>query len=339
MNGDSNAWRQDQDRRDRWLAPHPFNPDRRYLEYAIDPWHYTNRQGLEGIISSNTLWATESGGLNDPSEVVRASEGLLAAWERSVADLKPQAEALAEDVDRWLREMTEMVSQRRFFFVSACYEGDKLHHWRSYASGQGYAIELDRNREFRLLEPASGPGLYWPGFAPNPWWRPVTYGDYETGRTARGASLLAGGEGVIERAFDAFDARARGDVPDEVAFWEHLERVYLVSICFNKHEGYSEEEEARMVFVEPPWAGFVHERVGGFHASGRTAFMKVAAAPIDEPDTYSISNPELLPIRSIRIGPRYGTEVDREVEEVAGFLRDHGYVNVEVTASTIPFRG
>lgn len=294
---------------------------------------------MEGILSSNTLWATESGGLNDPSEVVRASESLLAAWERSVGDLKPEAEALAEDADRWLREMTEMARQRRFFFVSACYEGDKLHHWRSYARGQGYAIELDRDREFRLLQPSSGPALYWPGFAPSPWWRPVTYGDYETGRTARGGSLLAGREGVMEFAFNAFDARARGDVSDEAAFWEHLERAYLVSVCFNKHEGYTEEEEARMVFVEPPFPSFVHERDGGFHESGRTAYMKVAAAPVDEPDTYSISSPDRLPIRSIRIGPRFGTEVGREVEGVTGLLRDHGYVDVEVTASTIPFRG
>ena len=152
-------------------------------------------------------------------------------------------------------------------------------------------LRLDRNREFRLLEPSSGPALFWPGFAPNPWWRPVTYGGYDTGRTARGGSLLSGPEGVIERAFDAFAARSRGGVTDDIAFWDHLERVYLVSVCFNKHEGYADEEEARMAFVEPPWPGFVHERDGGFTDSGRTAFMKVTAAPIDEPDTYSSAEP------------------------------------------------
>jgi hypothetical protein len=337
VDGDPGGQDQNQDRRNRWLTPHPFHPARRYIEFAINPWHYTTRQGLEGIISRNVIWATESGGLNDPSEVVRAGQSLLEAWDRSAVGLKP--EAPADEADQWLREMTTTVSRRRFFFVSSCYDGDKLQHWKSYAGGRGYALEFDRNRDFRVLEPPSGPAIFWPGFAPSPWWRPVTYGDYENGRTARGGSLLFGREGIMEHALNEFAARARGERPDQAAFWEHLEQAYLVSVCFNKHEAYIEEDEARMVFVEPPWPGFVHEREGGFNPSGRTTYMQVAAARDDEPDAYSISSPGTLPVRRVRIGPRYGTEIDREIEEIAELLHEHGYTDVEVTASTIPFRG
>lgn len=269
---------------------------------------------------------------------MRAGQSLLDSWERNLADLRP--EAPIEEADQWLRAMTTTVARRRFFFVSACYDGDKLQHWKSYAGGRGYALELDRNSEFRLLEPASGRRLYWPGFAPSPWWRPVTYGDYESGRTARGGNLLMGRGGIMEHALNEFASRAQGERADEVAFWEHLEQAYLRSVCFNKHEAYAEEEEARVAFIEPPWPDFVRERAGGFNPSGRTAYIPVAAAaPTDEADTYSVSNPGVLPLLTVRVGPRFDTEVDREIEAITELLDENGYPDVEVTASEIPFRG
>ena len=143
----------------------------------------------------------------------------------------------------------------------------------------------------------------------------------------------------MEHALNEFAARAQGERPDEVAFWEHLEQAYLSSVCFNKHEAYAEEEEARLVFVEPPFPGFVHEREGGFNPSGRTAYMKVAAAQDDDPDGYSVQSPGTLPLRSVRIGPRYGSEVHHEILEISEILREHGYSDVGITASSIPFRG
>lgn len=321
---------------DRWTVPHPYLPNNRYFDLAIDPWHYTDRFGLEGILSSRVLWATESGGLNDPSEVTRAADALLSFWEVCRDQLPP--EAPTEQADEWLRRMTKEVASQRFFFVSACYDGDKLAHWKSYAGGRGYAIELKRNTEFRLLQPESGTPLYWPGFAPTPWWRTVTYGDYENGRSSRGGSLTWGSDGIMEHVLNEFAANARGERPDEVAFWEHLEASYLRSVCFNKHEAYAEEDETRLAFIEPPFAGYVYERTGGYGPSGKTAFMKVAADHTD-PLSYSTPQAPLLPIQSVRIGPRYGTEIDREIREISDLLQDHGYVGVRVTASEIPYRG
>lgn len=54
---------------------------------------------------------------------------------------------------------------------------------------------------------------------------------------------------------------------------------------------------------------------------------------------YSVDRADRLPVRSVRIGPRYGTEVDREVREVTDLLRDHGYADVKVMVSSIPYRG
>lgn len=323
-------------RTQRWLAPHPYHPARRYIDLAIDPWHYTDLGGLEGILSNNVLWATESGGLNDPSEVLRAAEQLLHGWKASLGELK--SDAPIAEADTWLRKISEETAGRRMFFVSACYDGDKLQHWKTYAGGRGYAIELKRNTEYRLLQPDSGQALYWPGFAPAPWWRAVTYGDYENGRSSRGGSLLWGSDGIMEHVLNEFAARDRGARPDETAFWEHLEANYLRSVCFNKHEAYSDEEETRLAFIEPPFPGYVHQRAGGYGSSNSTSYMKAAADPANL-DAYSTEKAPPLPMRSIRIGPRYGTELDREIRQVTDLLRDNGYEDVEVTASKIPYRG
>lgn len=315
-----------------WLQPHRYQPQRRYFDVRMNPWHYTDWGGLEGIVSSHVLWATESGGLNDPSEVTRAANSLLCTWEQALDRLVPDAPK--EDADAWLRDMTGRVSESRFFFVSACLDGDKLQHWRSYARGRGYAIELDLNTEFRILGPQH---LYRPGFAPNPWWRMVTYGDYDVGRSQRGGSLIHGREGIMEIALNEFAARSRGERPDEQAFWEHLEANYVSSVCFNKHHAYADEEETRLAFVDPPFADFVHMRSGGYAPSRSTAYLKVVA---DESDlyAYSIDRAPQLPIKSVKIGPRYGTEIKREIDQVTRLLRDHGYVDVDVTVSDIPYR-
>lgn len=326
----------DADRTHRWTVPHPYLPSTRYIDLAIDPWHYTDRAGLEGILSSRVLWATESGGLNDPSEVTRAAESLLSSWEASCNQLLPKAPM--EEVDTWLRKMTKDVASRRYFFVSACYDGDKLAHWKSYAGGRGYAIELKRSTEFRVLQPESGVPVFWPGFAPTPWWRSVTYGDYQSGRSSRGGDLTWGSDGIMEHVLNEFAAKARGDRPDDVAFWEHLEANYLRSVCFNKHEAYAEEDETRLAFIEPPFDGYVHERDSAYNPAGKTAYMKVAADPSD-PMAYSTPKAPLLPIQSVRIGPRYGTEIDSEIREISHLLLDHGYAGVQVTTSNIPYRG
>jgi hypothetical protein len=47
-------------------------------------WHYTNRPGLEGILRSNTLWASDAETMNDPTEPLMALRGVplsvVAAW-------------------------------------------------------------------------------------------------------------------------------------------------------------------------------------------------------------------------------------------------------------------
>jgi hypothetical protein len=261
--------------------------------WAFEVWHYTNRTGLEGILSSHVLWASESGGLNDPSEVTGAVADLWAIWRLARDLLKP--EAPGEEVEAWLQQIGDMTRGRRHFFVSACSGGDKLHHWAAYAGGTGYAIQFDPDQEVRILGTTAAPKLFIPDFAPIPRWRDVTYDRYVPNFTEFSRHGLGW---VIEEALSTFAALRQGRlVVDQEGMYDHLERVYLSAVYFHKHEGYEEEEEVRIAVPEPPLDDYVFERDGGYSASGHTSYLKLAAAG-DDPDvtTYSINVTPRLPI-------------------------------------------
>jgi hypothetical protein len=145
---------------------------------------------------------------------------------------------------------------------------------------------------------------------------------------------------VIEEALNCFNASRNGAVRDREAMYDHLERVYLSAVCFHKHEGYAEEEEVRIALPETPFDEYVFERVGGYAESGRTSYLKLAAAgPESDAATYSTNNAPRLPIIRVRIGPRYATDIDAEIAEIEGLLLQHGYGDAPVDVSAIPYRG
>ena len=97
---------------------------------------------------------------------------------------------------------------------------------------------------------------------------------FEQFRAVAGATLrvdgIVDGEWKEMLRFDDFIEKPHYHAPasdhqvdfDRDARTALVQRAYLASVCFNKHEGYAEEEEARMVFVEPPWPGPAPTRPG-----------------------------------------------------------------------------
>jgi hypothetical protein len=78
----------------------------------------------------------------------------------------------------------------------------------------------------------------------------------------------------------------------------------------------------------------------GIRSLGRTSYLKLAVAgPDSTPATYSTTMTRRLPILGVRVGPRYATDVEAEIAEVVGLLHQHGYDDVPVDTSRIPFRG
>jgi hypothetical protein len=105
-------------------------------------FHYTNADGLLGILSSRKFWATHMKYLNDSSEL---SYGSALVADR-IANLAKQYES----VPQWKAFLDLAHMNRNAFegFLEAyaicfCTEGDLLSQWRGYgSSGGGYSIGL-----------------------------------------------------------------------------------------------------------------------------------------------------------------------------------------------------
>lgn len=105
-------------------------------------YHYTNSEGLLGILGSGTLRLTDIFGMNDPSElrhgISRAGEILTAEAQRA----HPAAAIFAEKFNTIMNGSVEAVAH--FFAGCLSRASDDLGQWRAYGDdGRGFAIGFD----------------------------------------------------------------------------------------------------------------------------------------------------------------------------------------------------
>jgi hypothetical protein len=112
-------------------------------DYAIPVtlYHYTDDNGLEGILRNQEIWATHYKCLNDTSE--------LMSGEQHVEQVLPTIpDTLSDDLERLFAKVVceryldrPRVSIVETFVASFSLEADSLPQWRAYgADGHGYAI-------------------------------------------------------------------------------------------------------------------------------------------------------------------------------------------------------
>lgn len=109
-------------------------------------WHYTNADGVKGIVTTDRLWATDTAFLNDSAELVYGLDLALGAV-REIAGQgvsTPTARlmaALAEPESGILRPFLD--ESLRLFVTCFCTNDDLLSQWRAYGGQShagGYAI-------------------------------------------------------------------------------------------------------------------------------------------------------------------------------------------------------
>jgi hypothetical protein len=102
-------------------------------------FHYTNMEGMRGIISNNKIWYTSIIHLNDPSEL---HYGIDMARDLLRAQSKGHGQAV-EVFCEWMEHVLTEVRDNIFGFFVACFsqDPDDLGQWRAYAdNGRGVAI-------------------------------------------------------------------------------------------------------------------------------------------------------------------------------------------------------
>jgi len=115
-------------------------------------YHYTNRAGLWGILSSGKIWLTDIYGLNDPSEV---THGIKCALKILAIESKKESQAVKDFADNIIATFEREDIKNVAFFSVACFSKTykDLGQWRAYGDdGNGFAIGFDG----KLLENTFG---------------------------------------------------------------------------------------------------------------------------------------------------------------------------------------
>jgi hypothetical protein len=282
-----------------------------YEETLSSVWHYTDVYGLQGIVMTDTLWASSTLALNDHSEVTHGLEVLKEVWRSYPSadmpgDFVQSVEELIEhgDLERLLSEDV--------FVVSASKDSDSLNQWQGYARAQGYAIEI---------EPQTL--IWWPKDGkPSPGvqgWYDVIYDPEEKRRAA--IELFA----ALHRYY-AFHPEI---IDGPGSFVSQL--LGTLAVRF-KHHAFKVEQEARYIC----WTGrrgTQHYRPG---SRGLVPYLELSRwMPYRRYEGKALDS---LRIGSVKCGPTRSDERAAVEGAVRGFLVMHGYESVRVSSSEIPYR-
>ena len=119
-------------------------------------FHYTNPIGLLGIVSSGSLWMSDSNCLNDSKELLYFKEVVKNCCENICSN--KASENFSDSYKKFVSELGEfaLAEVGSVFVVSLSEHRDQLSQWRGYAGGgQGYALGF-RARELAKSVQVSG---------------------------------------------------------------------------------------------------------------------------------------------------------------------------------------
>lgn len=120
-------------------------------------WHYTDGVGLQGIVTQEELWATDTRFLNDATEInygLQIADEAVEAATGSGQWKQPTSHFLKRVMATNGANLTGFLQARSEVYVACfCEEGDLLSQWRAYAgrdTAGGYALQ------FRHRAPITG---------------------------------------------------------------------------------------------------------------------------------------------------------------------------------------
>jgi len=263
-------------------------------------YHYTNAAGLEGILSSHVIRASNYRFVNDASELRFGRSAVSGVLDSLIVTFSHRKRELHE-VREMLQDGWRDVLDREVldvYITSFCGDVDRLSQWRAYGSRSGrYAIAV----EVRRLD---GVGLFWP--------LRVLYQPDEQRQ-----SVVT----VVERILAAADA---GQLSiSDVDFALKL-KLFELS-CRIKHQAFREENEWRSIIDASDYDTVELIRFPPHDVTFPRPFVELLRGS---------SEGRRLPITAIYVGP--SLHQSSSVRFARDLLKRHGYDGVEVIVSEIP---
>lgn len=318
-----------------------FNTDRECGIGRVTPprgmvYHYTNADGLKGIIEKNQLWATSAYFLNDSTEIVYGYEllkDLLDDW--LAKKLLSRENSLSQELAKNLKKgFGGILLNRQFlepiYLACFCEDDNLLSQWRAYGPSGGYSLG------FTIPDP----DLSWgQGFRPEPsvftskWVKVV----YEREEQVRGCRA------VVDRLLSIFEDSNRELAVASVrnhpkvgyqAIMTAIFDILLDVVVSFKNEAFSSEKEWRLVVRRRELGRQSTDDVGKAPADVHFRSLKGTLVPYVK--VVPRDADKKLPIASVRSGPTFEKTAARMA--VSMMLTANGYSDVEVYGSDIPVK-
>jgi hypothetical protein len=308
-------------------------------------FHYTDNDGLLGILSSGSLFASDYRYLNDASEGSMIRDEVLPILEAETSEIMPKLvengfvkgfyefhgasghRLQAEGFYKSLVSTVENVSP--LFVLSFCrheetsptFRHGLLSQWRAYAGSAGFAIEFDEAELDELAKIEAGTYAYAAMRSDD-----VRYANYRELFEPDAYKGVAGE--FIRRIFEPRDVTeytGRKDI-------EAVVGKFVNTAPFLKHQGFQEEREYRIVA-----ACFRRRKIpGSIKKPAKEIKFRPRGGLIVPYIELFKSSGRSLPIRSIIVGPH--PFQDKQADAVKMALESTPFSKAKVQLSAIPFR-
>lgn len=270
-------------------------------------FHYTDLNGLKGIIENNSLWATNLYFLNDRNEAVH---GFL-CFENTIQYLDEKI--ISAGKKKILQDALDICKSNgghgggtkgtHIYSISFCMDSDKLSQWRGYGAHQGVCIEFDKEKLIDGLDVSD-----------------MTFFHNEVNYTNESSTVKMNES--INNFFSELNLRPE-TIDDDFSWFVSSYGLINKVTPFFKNDGFSEENEYRFVFLPGCKIPNVLFRVNN---NGLVPYINV-----------EMKKRVKLPIKRVIIGP--AKDFQFVFNGVEMLLDKHGYKEVLIENSKVSYRG
>jgi hypothetical protein len=310
-------------------------------------WHYTTASGLQGILKSQQLWATNILFLNDEEEFTgffnkRLATLLQEAVAEGVKEIrkKENGQQIIDSLGGEAGIRSVLITafrnatlKHRAFVTSFCSPPETetsdglLSQWRGYGPDGGYAIVFDSRKINELLKRESGIFLY--AFLH---WGDVDYHDEKATTRASHPETIEWEETIRAGVTKIVATRELGGA-------ESLFAPMMSLSTRHKHAGFREEREIRIAAITLQAKDIDNARKAGDNRQIKPISFAprggVLSPYIALFDFLSKEN-GILPIKQIVVGP-HPEKLKRKI--AIEIMLDQIGINADVVVSQIPYIG
>lgn len=262
-------------------------------------YHYTDLNGLKGIVSNNSLWATNIYYLNDRLEFRHGLSCYLNALNTHRHEVSSE---VRNNIVGFI-ESIEKIRDLHIYSISFSREVDQLSQWRGYGRDCGVCIEFDEDYLHAAFKNA---GYF------------IQRSDVDYVKSSDHDEIWK-----IAKSFSPINHLEIAFRDDSKHINSHAHMLMRGLVAFIKHDSFSEEKEYRFVFTPKLDNPVVEFRVS---ENGFVPYIVLKC-----------EGKEKLPIKSVHIGPV--KERDEIQKGIRFLLDYYGYQDVVIENSKIPYRG